>query len=320
MSQIADDYIALLGLTYAGYGRDTNPYFEWFQNNSAKLTSQLRAASITRGPYEVAWDYGGQLDACNRDEVLTLYQILSDYLDLLEKGQQISSLKKLQAFGDAQITWRTEMWPQLPNCAEAFELGLHIYRTAGDRILFNVPAIATDRLAKVIGGDTMLRARLGEIFAELPLKWRPEHTGEFVSHRQPCSADQAATIINVLQEFGSLIAEAADLIDEPGGIRSTLDQRIAWRQNLVSSLPRCVIVFNLDTIPEVENVQGLTRNIPFLGAVLSGSDLLHAIAAALVDGENIAQAVPPYTNRMPLCSDLELRSVQEKFPRLYRLG
>ena len=31
MSHIADDYVGLLGLTYAGYGRDTNPYMEWVQ-------------------------------------------------------------------------------------------------------------------------------------------------------------------------------------------------------------------------------------------------------------------------------------------------
>lgn len=316
MSQIADDYIALLGLTYAGYGRDTNPYFEWFQTNSAELTDQLRTTSINRGPYEIAWDYGGQLEACNRDELATLGQILRNYLDLLEKGGEVGSLENLEAFGDAQIAWRTNMWPQLPNCAEAFEVGLHIYRTAGDKILFDLPAIATEQLAKVIGGNTTLRARLGEIFADLPLKWRPEHTGEFVSHRQHCSTVQATTIINVLQEFASLIDRAPDLVAEPGGVLSYLDRRIAWRQNLVSSMPRCVIVFKLDGIPEVELAEGLTSNIPFLGAVLRGSDLIHAIASALADEENTVQAVQPYTNRMPLCSDAELRSLQQDFPAL----
>ena len=64
---------------------------------------------------------------------------------------------------------------------------------AGDEIGFNVPAVAKNQFANVIGGNTRLRDRLGEIFAELPLKWRPMHTGDLAIYRRHCSADQAAT-------------------------------------------------------------------------------------------------------------------------------
>ena len=122
-------------------------------------------------------------------------------------------------------------WQKLPNCAEAFEIGLHIHRSAGDEIGFNVPAVAKDRLANVIGGNTKLRDRLGEIFAELPLKWRPQHTGDLVIYRRHCSADQAATIVTGLQDFLGLIDERPELLEEQDGILSYVNRRIRWRQD-----------------------------------------------------------------------------------------
>ncbi|MYD09804.1 MAG: hypothetical protein F4X02_07140 [Chloroflexi bacterium] len=316
MSQIADDYIALLGLTYAGYGRDVNPYVDVILTNSVELTELLQSAPIDKGDYAAVWDYGGQLEACNQDEITTLDLILSEYLALQDAAQQISSLDLLAAFGDAQIAWRSELWPTLPNCAEAFEIGLHIFRNAGDQIHFDVPVIATDQLAQVFGGKTLLHERLGEIFAELPLKWRPEHSGEFVSYRRRCTAGQAADIINVLKGFKLLIGEREALLAEPAGILRYIDKRIEWRGNQLPYMPRCLIVFSLDSIPELELAQGMASSIPVLGAFLSGSDLINAIATVFAEDEAKAPAVQPYKNRMPICSDTELRGLLDDFPRL----
>lgn len=316
MGQISDDYIALMGLTYAGYGRDVNPYVDVVLTNSVELTELLQSASIEKGAYAVVWDYGGQLEACNTDEITTLGLILGDYLTMQEAAQEISSLDKLEAFGDAQIAWRSETWPMLPNCSEAFEIGLHIFRNAGDRLHFNVPAIATDQLAQVLGGETQLHERLGEIFAELPLKWRPEHSGELVSYRRHCTAGQTAAIINSLQAFHSLTGERETMLAEPAGILKYADQRIDWRRQELSSMPQCLIVFDLDSIPELELAEGLAGSIPFLGAVLSGSDLLNAIATALTGDEESVPAVQPYTNRMPICSEDELHSLLDEFTRI----
>ena len=164
MGHIADDYIALFGLVHAGYGRDSNPYYTSVQANSFELVDWIEAVEIKSGTHEVVWNYGGQIQSCHSDEVGALAGILDAYLAALDLGTSISSLEDLSAFGDAQIAWRRDSWPELPNCAEAFEIGLHIYRTAGDRIHFDVPAIAEDRLADVFAGDTALHSRLGEIF------------------------------------------------------------------------------------------------------------------------------------------------------------
>ena len=313
MSQIADDYIALLGLTYAGYGRDSNPYIEWFLISSGELTNLVRAAPIGRGSHEVAWNYGGQLDSCGADQFDKLGQILREYLALQDMGQGIASLEALAAFGDAQLAWRTKSWPELPNCAEAFEIGLHIYRTAGNQIGFNVPAVAKDQLANVIGGNTMLRERLGEIFAELPLKWRPEHTGDLVTYPRHCSVDQTATIVTGLREFLRLIEDRPAILGEPVGILAYVNRRISWRQTSLAGMSRCLIVYDLDAIPEIELAKGLASSIPLLGAFVRGSDIIDAIAAALSDGEDRVRAVQPYGNRMPLCSEEKLRSLQDEF-------
>lgn len=319
MSQIAEDYIGLLGLTYAGYGRETNPYMEWFQLHSAKLTDLAAAAPIGRGSHHVAWNFGGQLDSCDAEQLDILGEILRQYLALLESGQRIGSLDALTAFGDAQLAWRAELWRKLPNCAEAFEAGLHIYRTAGDQISFDLPALAKDQLANVIGDNTNLRERLGEIFAELPLKWRPQHTGDLVSYRHRCSADQTATIENGLREFLKLIGARPAILQEPAGLLAYVNQRIGWRQAHLPSMPRCLIVYDLDAIPEVELAEGLASSIPLLGAFVKGSELLDAIAAALTDGEDRVQALRPYSNRMPLCSEQELQSLLDEFPQTAEL-
>ncbi|MCY3780284.1 MAG: hypothetical protein OXG78_08250 [Chloroflexi bacterium] len=319
MSQIADDYIALFGLTYAGYGRDTNPYFYVFQGNSEELVDLLQATAIESGPHETVWDFGGQLEACDGDELDKLSGILTEYHSVLDAGQGIDSLEALAAFGDAQIEWRRDSWPQLPNCAEAFEIGLHIYRTAGDQLLFDVPAIAEDKLADIIAGDTLLSARLSEIFAELPLKWRPQHTGQFDSHSQRCTAEQTETVATALSGFTALIGEAVNLKAEPAGLRDYVDKRIQWRRDTVSRLPRCVIVFELDALPAYDLAENIASNIPVLGAVLSGGDLLQAIVSALTDEDRTVQAVTPYSNRMPLCSDAELRGLKESLPKYAKI-
>ena len=321
ISQIPDDYIALFGLTHAGYLRDANPYFEAVQKNGSALLKLLGATAIESGPHEVVWDYGGQLSSCNREQLDLLSRILGDYLALLDMGQSLDSFEALTAFGDEQIEWRSDVWPQLPNCAEAFEIGLHIYRTAGDRIVFDVPAIAEDKLADIIAGDTLLNTRLGEIFAaELPPKWRRQHTGEIVSHTQHCSPAQTANISAALTGFAALLDEAADLKARPAGLRDYVDKRIQWRQDMVASLPRCLIVFELDDLPAFDLATNIASNIPVLGAVLNGGDLLQAIVSALTTEEDsTVQAIRPYMNRMPPCSEAELRSLNENMPTYVKI-
>lgn len=319
MSHIADDYIALFGLVFAGYGRDSNPYFVSFQANSFDLVERIQTVDIKSGAQEVVWNYGGQLVSCSRDERGALLGILDEYLALLEMGASINSLEGLSEFGDAQIAWRRDSWPQLPNCAEAFEAGLHIYRTAGDRILFDVPAIAEGKLADIIAGDRPLHTRLGEIFADLPIKWRPQHTGQLESHRQHCSAAQGADIKEALRGFATLVEEAGDLQADPAALRDYIDKRIQWRQDKALDMPRCLIVFALDDLPAFDLAQDITSKIPVLGAVLSGGDLLRAIAASLSDEGQTVQAVTPNSNRLPLCSDAELRRLKEKLPAYARI-
>ena len=62
--------------------------------------------------------------------------------------------------------------------------------------------------------------------------------------------------------------------------------------------------------------QGMASSIPVLGAFLSGSDLINAIATVFAEDEAKAPAVQPYKNRMPICSDTELRGLLDDFPRL----
>ena len=319
MTQIADDYIALFGLVYAGYGRDSNPYFESFQTGSFELVDLLQAVGFKSGPRAVVWDYGGQMEDCRGDSLDTLSKVLGEYLALLEMGRSINSLEALSAFGDAQIAWRSDIWPQLPNCAEAFEVGLHIYRSAGDRILFDVPAIAEDKLADIIAGDTLLNTRLGEIYANLPIQWRPQHSGQLESHRQQCSSAQTAEIMDSLRGYAELVDGTGDFNADPAALRDSIDRRIQWRQDNALEMPRCRIVFELDDLPAFDLAESITSNIPVLGAVLSGGDILQAISASLSGAESSVQALRPNSNRMPLCSEAELRSLQSNLPTYVRI-
>ena len=316
MSHIADDYIALFGLVHAGYGRDTNPYYASVQEQSFELVDWIEAIEIKSGTHEVVWNYGGQIQSCHSDELGALAEILDAYLEALDMGTSINSLENLSAFGDAQIAWRRDHWPQLPNCAEGFEIGLHIYRTAGDRIHFDVPAIAEDRLADVFAGDTPLHSRLGEIFAELPIKWRPQHSGQLESHQQRCSPAQTAAIAIALRAYAAMLADAGEVTTDPAALRSYVEARILWRQDHALEMPRCLIVFELDGLPAYDLAQSVTSNIPVLGAVLSGGDLLQAIVASLSGEDRSVAAIRPNSNRLPLCSDSELRRFAGRFAGL----
>ncbi len=319
LSQTADDYIALFGLTFAGVSHRVNPYYEAFQVGAHRLADLVAKLPLDRGPHALLWEFGGELDLCDIDEIATLSQILDEYLMLLEAGGRIDSLQALEAFGNAKIGWRRELWRQLPACAEALELGLHVYRTAGDQILFDVPAIAERQVADIIGGEAPLKTRLGEIYATLPRKWRDQHSGQIVSHRRRCTVAQRANLVEALAGYRALLEGAVDFDKASEAFPAYVDARINWRQEAAAGLPRCVIVFPLDSVLALELAESLSANIPFLGALLSGSDLLQAIASALTEGENTVQATPDYANRLPPCAEAELRGLQENYRSYSRL-
>ena len=317
MSQLADDYMALFGLTFAGYSHRVNPYYEESQSNTQKLAELVETLPIDRGAHAMVWEFGGELDLCNIDEVALLTEIVSEYLDLLDAGGRIRSLEELRAFADSQVAWRREAWPQLPQCAEAFEIGLHIYRSAGDQILFDAPAVAENQLANIIGAESPLSTRLRQIYFALPREWRSRHIGEIESHRRHCSAAERATIRDALAGFRSALEGAVDFEESPVLVskaivyKAYVDQRIAWRSEFGAGLPRCLVVFELESVLALNLVESVAANIPVLGAVLSGSDLLQAIAAALAEGDDTLQAAPDYANQMPLCAVAELRDMQQ---------
>ena len=90
---------------------------------------------------------------------------------------------------------------------------------------------------------------------------------------------------------------------DPAGLREYVDKRIQWRQDKALDMPRCLIVFELDDLPAYDLAQRVTSNIPVLGAVLSGGDLLQAIAASLSGEDRSVAAIRPNSNRLPLCSE-----------------
>ena len=311
MSQLADDYIALFGLTFAGYSHKVNPYYEAFQVGTHKLADLVAALPIDRGDHAALWEFGGELDSCDLDEIASLSEILDDYLHLLDAGGRISSLEELEAFGNAQVDWRRALWPRLPSCAEAFEIGLHIYRSAGDQILFDVPAIAESQVANIIGGEAPLSTRLGQIYADLPRKWRDQHSGKIESHRRHCTAAQTESVVDALAGYRAFLEGAVDFDKSPEAFGGYVDERIAWRSESAAAMPRCVIVFALDSVLAFDLAASFSESIPVLGAVLSGADLLQAIAMALTEGDTAVKAVPDYANRLPPCALEELRSLQE---------
>ena len=63
-------------------------------------------------------------------------------------------------------------------------------------------------------------------------------------------------------------------------------------------------------------LKDLVSNIPFLGTVLSGSDLLHAIASALAEGENtVHSGTALFKPACQFAQTAELRSLLGEFPR-----
>lgn len=313
LSQLADDYIALFGLTFAGFGRDSNPWYESFQRNTHELAELMAALPIDRGPQSLVWEFGGELDLCDLDEITTLGEILDEYLALLDAGGRLNSLQALESFGNSLVSWRREQWPRLPSCAEAFEIGLSIYRSAGDQILFDVPAIAESSVANIIGGQAPLSTRLGQIYSDLPRKWRGQHSGELESHRRHCAAAQTETIANALAGYRSFLAGAVDFNESPEAFRAYVDQRISWRSESAAGLPPCLITFALDSVLALDLAESFSESIPVLGTILSGSDFLQTIAAVMAGGETTTQAVPDYVNRLPACAEAELRGLQEQY-------
>ena len=312
MSHIVDDYAAMIGLIYADIIDDANPYLDSFKRNNAELEDLVQLAEFQEDSYAALWRFGGQLPACDKDETFGLSTILSKYQALIESARRIRTLDDLLNFGAAQVEWREGSWQSLPACAEALELGLLGYRTAGNYFALYAFNALQDSLGETISGGHRLGDRLDEIIADAPGTDPDQHTYPSRDGLPQCSDADSDQIMDVIAEFQTML-ELATSYTRWGGLKEYIDTRIELREKVKAELPDCLIGLDL-TLTIAQNVAGsLIQLVPGVGSTEKANTILQEQLAVriaeLAGASGTRQEARPYRNNLPECSADQLTAI-----------
>ena len=139
-NQIADGFISLVLLNLAGVPDNNNLGKDQLHQGMGKLESnnaaliQLLNKNESSGDSDLVTRYvDNSLPSCDEAQ----RQILNDtmrveYIDLMRQALQVETLDAALAYYEAQVEWRDKLWPQLPPCAEAFDLAVWMDIYASD--------------------------------------------------------------------------------------------------------------------------------------------------------------------------------------------
>ena len=312
MSQGIADYSSMIGLIYAEQTVESNPYTDTFFEKTLEIESLARSADLFSDSRPALWNYGGQLFACSVEEAATLGGIIGEYQALIEAARETQTLEDLLEFSNDQIKWRESSWQSLPDCGEALEVGLFIYRSAGDYFPLYVLETSQDALGKQLSGDLSLRERLAEIVASeirkpLLRAKLPQDMG-----RPRCSNEDSEAILATLADYQDLL-DIASTITRWGGLRSYIDTRLDLRERTSTEIPNCHIGLDLFSILTSNLAGAIANAVPGVGSAVSANAILLEQLSELasdLERESEAAVKPrPYANNLPVCSDEELDAI-----------
>ena len=322
LSQGIADFASMMGLIYAEQLDDDNPYLAAFFENTNDLNRYVRSSELIADSRPALWQYGGQMAGCEVEEMRALGAIVREYQSMIEGARAMRSLEDLLEFANAQSDWRQDHWARLPACAEALELGLFIYRRAGDYIALYAFDAEQDALGRQLGGEQSLADRLTEIVSSKVLNAELRQSQPRAVPAPRCSDAETEAILATLTDYLDLL-EVAATFTRWGGLQQYIDARLELRERIHTQIPPCRIGVDLSAILAGDLAGAAAMSIPGVGAALSANDILlqqlAELAASLGEGEGEAAAPRPFANNLPACSEAELATIAKNGPGYLKL-
>ncbi len=313
MRQDSLDRATYFSLFVAGVAAEEIPDEERRGRNYNQLLEMLKPVANGYEAHASTWLYSSTLKSCTVEERDALNEILLGYLALLRLAADAGERTNLIDFGRAQIRWREELWPRLPSCSEALEIGAVIRESAGDTVEFEddylawLPQGAIETLEDAISVDARLARRLEHIISD-KMGGNSKMSSSLAReiHKPTCSAEAVDDIVEVIRSFQDELETAEAGNAWTGGLMSLIDARITWRIESKATLPNCRIKYDLGNFLSYDVLSYLSGGITVLSQLLNQGDWLQTTVAAIEEEPGAGDNGRRYSNNLRACVREEL--------------
>ena len=193
---------------------------------------------------------GNRLPTCSVAQLSSATSMRERFDTLVDKGSGINTLDDLLSFGTAQVTWRDNMWSQLPLCAELFQLGLlmdQVSETMFMGLSLQSAGVSTEANPYIEQGlqsakgiqslEEAISGAMGE-GAATASKF-PALRGCRNDERTSLAGDTWSGIVNLIN--------TAYAVDSFAALLTFIDAKMAWRADIWSQLPPCKRAYEMAT-------------------------------------------------------------------------
>lgn len=245
------DLVGYNALRLAGLSDDENPYVIHGRIDEKRL-AELSLGLLSEDMEEERSADDGGIVFCSREENQKLDHLVSDFgatQSAVDDGQNreewINSL-------DNMLGWREDKLQQLPQCAQAIELGYLLNKLATDSAAmyaFSYAGIPAENnpyaesVALTLRGLTTWRDEL--------LLTRPEYEGATVlalgqgSELPPCSSAEIAAAYSVILDEVMAVILTAQRVEAAADLIAYGDAHISLRDGSLARLPLCQEIFEI---------------------------------------------------------------------------
>ena len=303
LSSTAGDMISDMSLRFAGVALSQNLYTAQLTDDFNRIKALLRPLEAAlASDSEISPAAGGtnQLPACSESQLASLADDLSEFVELTQLSQNISTVSDYLAYGARYIAWREDLWEALPLCSQALEIGRAAHQAAGDISSVHGLYLGGARLEdnEVWTGalDTLsLVVRLSAALSDLAAKEDLPPLDESSDYSSPgCTDYESGFVFDMLDELNT-VAELATEFNSADDLLEFSIVQIKWREHMWMSMPVCkeatelawqMFQITADTVSAaaLEMFAGLPKDEnPFWQEILIGQQRLAELTAELRD-------------------------------------
>lgn len=243
------DSVGSTALEFSQVSSDLNPYLQrnlTFETHFDELAARMLGVDVE----EPSAEADRSIPLCSRVQYTLLDDLATDFLEIETSSYAMQNRTESFVQVDAILGWREENLPQLPQCAQAIELG------------FLLSKLTTDAAAQFaltyaqVAGDDNPYISVVEDMREKLRTWRKdnklalsEYRGATVlalgpgGHLPSCSADE---IRHALHKVTSQVMEVVETGAEAASgadLAAYSEAHLELRESTLSQLPLCAEVF-----------------------------------------------------------------------------
>ena len=194
----------------------------------------------------------GGIPLCSREENNKLDELVSDFQDTHRVATDAHAGEQWITAVDNLLVWRDENMPQLPECAQAVELGYLLNKVATDSatmFAFNYAGVSQENNPYVATVTSALQS-LTSWRDDLKLT-RPEYEGATALALGQASALHSCSPKELASVHSLVVGKVKDVIESSQSVESLADlaaygeAHIGLRESTLAELPLCQEIFEI---------------------------------------------------------------------------